>query len=416
MEKGGGATSHTQQPKERRSESSELSDEILAVESMEVAADDSPPNQPIAATAPTEPPRADSQPRTAHVSTPSSPAHDQTQPVQTPQSQPHTPAVSAPVQSDHAARARLADWFTRATHSPGGAFVCAGALWLCYAWLACSAAATSVLAVQYWLYGGQQLPYNPTVEYAVGSIVAASIAVCLVEYIGAKWGFIEEAKGHTTPINHIGIVTYAAIGAAASVCMAARFVHMALLPQAGHDIAIIAGAACLGLLLLCAAVRLCRAQSRAARLAQLMLCGGVLLVLGGALCGPIHYGMASANDRRIEQYLVSARQAIERAVDLTGSVPEDLGHIKQIIPPQLHAQLTAQGIRYQRLPNDVPVPSQQVRPVVPQTISGRIVKYQLCARFDHATSTVAHATAAPHQPFAIHAKGHQCFRLGVRMD
>ena len=46
MEKNGGATSHTQQPKERRSESSELSDEILAVESMEVAADDSPSAQP----------------------------------------------------------------------------------------------------------------------------------------------------------------------------------------------------------------------------------------------------------------------------------------------------------------------------------------------------------------------------------
>ena len=294
--------------------------------------------------------------------------------------------------------------------------MCVGALWLCYAWLACSVAATSVLAVQYWLYGGQQLPYNSTVEYAVGSVVAASIAVCLVEYIGAKRGFIEEAKGHKTPMNHIGIATYAAIVAVASVCMAARFVHMALLPQAGNDIALIASAACLGLLLLCAAVRLCRAQSRATRLAQLMLCGGVLLVLGGALCGPVHYGIVSANDRRTEQYLVSARQAIERAVDLTGSVPEDLGYIKQIIPPQLHAQLTAQGIRYQRLPNDVPVPSQQVRPVVPQTISGRIIKYQLCARFDHATSTVAHATPAPHQPFAVHAKGHQCFRLGVRMD
>ena len=321
-----------------------------------------------------------------------------------------------PVQSDHAARARLADWFTRATHSTGGAFVCVGALWLCYAWLACSVAATSVLAVQYWLYGGQQLPYNPAVEYAVGSVVAASVSVCLVEYIGAKRGFIEEAKNHTTPMNHIGIAAYAAIVAVASVCIVARFVHMALLPQVGHDIVIIAGAACLGLLLLCAAVRLCRAQSPATRLAQLMLCGGVLLVLGGALCGPVHYGIVSANDRRTEQYLVSARQAIERAVDLTGSVPEDLGYIKQIIPPQLHAQLTAQGIRYQRLPNDVPVPSQQVRPVVPQTISGRIIKYQLCARFDHATSTVAHATAAPHQPFAVHAKGHQCFRLGVRMD
>lgn len=416
MEKGDGATSHTQQRKERRSESSELSDELLAVESMEVAADDSPSAQPVATIAPTESPRADSQPRTARVSTSSTPAHDQPQPVQTPQSQPHTPAVSAPVQSDHAARARLADWFTRATRSTGGALVCTGALWLCYAWLACSAAATSVLAVQYWLYGGQQLPYNPAVEYAVGSVVAASIAVCLVEYIGAKRGFTEEAKDHTTPMNHIGIATYAAIGAVASVCIAARFVHITLLPQVGHDVAIIAGAVCLGLLLLCAAARLCHAQLRAARLAQLMLCGGVLLVLGGALCGPIHYGTASANDRRTEQYLVSARQAIERSVDLTGSVPEDLGHIKQIIPPQLQAQLTAQGIRYQRLPNDVPVPSQQVRPVVPQTISGRIIKYQLCARFDHTTSTVAHATPAPHQPFAVHAKGHQCFRLGVRMD
>ena len=201
MEKNGGATSHTQQPKERRSESSELSDEILAVESMEVAADDSPSAQPVATIAPTESPRADSQPRTARVSTSSTPAHDQPQPVQTPQSQPHTPAVSAPVQSDHAARARLADWFTRATHSTGGAFVCVGALWLCYAWLACSVAATSVLAVQYWLYGGQQLPYNPTVEYAVGSVVAASVSVCLVEYIGAKRGFVEEAKDHTTPIG-----------------------------------------------------------------------------------------------------------------------------------------------------------------------------------------------------------------------
>ncbi len=415
MEKGGGATSHTQQRKERRSESSELSDEILAVESMEVAADDSPSTQPVA-TAPAGSSRVDSQPRAASASTSPDSTHRHTQPAQTPQPQPSTPAATtAATQSDHI-KARLADWFTRATRSTGGAFVCVGALWLCYAWLACSAAATSVLAVQYWLYGGQQLPYNPAVEYAVGSVLAASIAVCLVEYIGAKWGFVKESKDHTTPIHHIGIAVYAAIGAVASVCIAARFVHITLLPQAGHDVAIIAGAACLGLLLLCAAVRLCRAQLRAARLAQLMLCGGVLLVLGGALCGPVHYGVVSANDRRTEQYLVSARQAIERSVDLTGSVPEDLGHIKQIIPPQLQAQLTIQGIRYQRLPNDVPVPSQQVRPVVPQTISGRIIKYQLCARFDHATSTVAHATPAPHQPFAVHAKGHQCFRLGVRMD
>lgn len=415
MEKGGGATSHTQQRKERRSESSELSDEILAVESMEVAADDSPSTQPVA-TAPAGSSRVDSQPRAASASTSPDSTHRHAQPAQTPQPQPSTPAAAtAATQSDHI-KARLADWFTRATHSTGGVFVCVGALWLCYAWLACSVAATSVLAVQYWLYGGQQLPYNPAVEYAVGSVLAASIAVCLVEYIGAKRGFTEEAKDHTTPMNHIGIATYAAIGAVASVCIAARFVHITLLPQVGHDVAIIAGAVCLGLLLLCAAARLCHAQLRAARLAQLMLCGGVLLVLGGALCGPVHYGVVSANDRRTEQYLVSARQAIERSVDLTGSVPEDLGHIKQIIPPQLQAQLTAQGIRYQRLPNDVPVPSQQVRPVVPQTISGRIIKYQLCARFDHATSTVAHATPAPHQPFAVHAKGHQCFRLGVRMD
>lgn len=415
MEKGGGATSHTQQRKERRSESSELSDELLAVESMEVVADDGPPSQPVA-TAPAGSSRVDSQPRAASASTSPDSTHRHTQPAQTPQPQPSTPdATTAATQSDHI-KARLADWFTRATRSTGGALVCTGALWLCYAWLACSAAATSVLAVQYWLYGGQQLPYNPAVEYAVGSVVAASIAVCLVEYIGAKRGFTEEAKDHTTPMNHIGIATYAAIGAVASVCIAARFVHITLLPQVGHDVAIIAGAVCLGLLLLCAAVRLCRAQSRAARLAQLMLCGGVLLVLGGALCGPVHYGVVSANDRRTEQYLVSARQAIERSVDLTGSVPEDLGHIKQIIPPHLQAQLTAQDIRYQRLPNDVPVPSQQVRPVVPQTISGRIIKYQLCARFDHTTSTVAHATPAPHQPFAVHAKGHQCFRLGVRMD
>ena len=415
MEKGGGATSHTQQRKERRSESSELSDEILAVESMEVVADDGPPSQPVA-TAPAGSSRVDSQPRAASASTSPDSTHRHTQPAQMPQPQPSTPAATtAATQSDHI-KARLADWFTRATRSTGGALVCTGALWLCYAWLACSAAATSVLAVQYWLYGGQQLPYNPAVEYAVGSVLAASIAVCLVEYIGAKRGFVKESKDHTTPINHIGIAVYAAIGAVASVCIAARFVHIALLPQAGHDVAIIAGAVCLGLLLLCAAVRLCHAQLRAARLAQLMLCGGVLLVLGGALCGPVHYGVVSANDRRTEQYLVSARQAIERSVDLTGSVPEDLGHIKQIIPPQLQAQLTAQGIRYQRLPNDVPVPSQQVRPVVPQTISGRIIKYQLCARFDHATSTVAHATPAPYQPFAVHAKGHQCFRLGVRMD
>lgn len=415
MEKGDGATSHTQQRKERRSENSELSDELLAVESMEVVADDGSPSQPVV-TALAGSSRVDSQPRAASTSTSPDSTHHHTQPAQTPQPQPSTPAAAtAATQSDHI-KARLADWFTRATRSTGGALVCTGALWLCYAWLACSAAATSVLAVQYWLYGGQQLPYNPAVEYAVGSVVAASIAVCLVEYIGAKRGFTEEAKDHTTPMNHIGIATYAAIGAVASVCIAARFVHITLLPQVGHDVAIIAGAVCLGLLLLCAAARLCHAQLRAARLAQLMLCGGVLLVLGGALCGPVHYGVVSANDRRTEQYLVSARQAIERSVDLTGSVPEDLGHIKQIIPPQLHAQLVTQGIRYQRLPNDVPVPSQQVRPVVPQTISGRIIKYQLCARFDHATSTVAHATPAPHQPFAVHAKGHQCFRLGVRMD